>query len=56
MAGADIFAQDTDGHTPFYVAAQEGYMPCVLMLIEHAGGNAIMQACHSAQNQEYCLG
>lgn len=41
MAGADIFARDMDGHTPLYVAAQEGYMPCVQMLIAHAGGTSI---------------
>lgn len=34
---ADPFLKDTDGHTPLYVAAQEGYLPCVRILVEHVG-------------------
>lgn len=36
-ARADPFVRDTDGHTPLYVAAQEGYLPCVQILVEHVG-------------------
>ncbi|VDK29461.1 unnamed protein product, partial [Anisakis simplex] len=38
--GNDIFAVDDDGHSVLFVAVQEGYMPCVELILDAAGERA----------------
>lgn len=38
--GQDVFAIDDDGHSVLFVAVQEGYMPCVELVLDAAKGAA----------------